>query len=86
MAYWLFSQMYTTGSFQIAARLADSWRIPWFNAPSPKKQRVTSSRPASWAASAAPVASPMPPPTIPFAPRIPASTSAMCMDPPFPLQ
>ena len=38
IANWLFSQTKTTGSFQIAARFIDSWRMPWFSAPSPKKQ------------------------------------------------
>ena len=28
----------------------------------------------------------IPPPTMPLAPRIPESTSAMCMEPPLPLQ
>ena len=34
---------------------------------------------------AAPTAIGMPPPTIPFAPRLPAAKSAMCMHPPAPL-
>ena len=40
----LFSQTKTTGSFHTAARLSDSWKVPSLEAPSPKKQAVTSSR------------------------------------------
>src|SRR5438876_3298484 len=36
--YWLFSQIYTTGNFQIDARLSDSWKAPSSTAPSPKNQ------------------------------------------------
>ena len=42
--------------------------------------------PLTCAAKAAPVAIGMPPPTIPFAPRIPRDTSATWIEPPFPLQ
>ena len=44
MAYRLFSQMNTTGSFQSDARFRDSWNSPWGTEPSPKKQRMTRSR------------------------------------------
>ena len=48
MPYLLFSQMKTTGSFQIAARLTASWNAPSLVAPSPKKQATTWSSPRSW--------------------------------------
>ena len=41
IAYRLFSQMNTTGSFQRDARFRDSWNSPWGTEPSPKKQRIT---------------------------------------------
>jgi alkanesulfonate monooxygenase SsuD/methylene tetrahydromethanopterin reductase-like flavin-dependent oxidoreductase (luciferase family) len=70
----------------IAARFADSWKAPWFAAPSPKNDTATWSVPSCFAVSAAPVAIGMPPPTMPFAPRFPFEVSAMCMDPPRPRQ
>ncbi len=68
IAYRLFSQTNSTGSPQIAARLIDSWNSPSAIAPSPKKQAVTRSRPASLSASASPTASGSPPPTIALPP------------------
>ena len=84
MAYWLFSHTYTTGSFQIAAMLVVSCRMPCSSAPSPKKQMATAPVFCSLAVSAAPVARPMPPPTMPLAPSMCLSMSAMCMLPPLP--
>jgi tRNA pseudouridine38-40 synthase len=40
----------------------------------------------NWHLKPAPVARVSPPPTIPFAPRMPRLMSAMCMEPPLPLQ
>ena len=54
---------------------------PWLSAPSPKKQTKTSSLPRARAARAAPAASGMPPPTMPFVPRLPCSRSNTCMEP-----
>ncbi len=68
------------------ARFMPSAVVPWFEAPSPKKQTVTWSVPFTLAVSPAPHASGGPPPTIPLAPSMPLSTSAMCMEPPLPLQ
>ncbi len=45
IAYRLFSQQNSTGSFQSAARFSDSWNSPSATAPSPKKQAVTRGRP-----------------------------------------
>ena len=83
-AYRLFSHTKITGSFQIEARLADSWKVPWLDAPSPKKHTDTWSVPRIRAESAAPVARGMLPPTTPLAPSIPLEKSAMCMEPPLP--
>src|SRR5437764_6930524 len=77
--------MKTGGSFQIAARLRLSWKVPWLAAPSPKKQTATPPVPSVLAVSAAPQARGKPPPTMPLAPSIPLSTSALCMEPPLPL-
>ncbi len=82
----MFSHTQTTGSFQTALMLNDSWKAPAPVAPSPKKQAATSSVPASWAARAAPAAIGKPAPTMPLAPSMPTSKSAMCMLPPLPLQ
>ena len=65
---------------------SDSWKLPVLEAPSPKKQSTTRSVPCSFCASAAPTATGMLPPTMPVAPRLPCSTSAMCIEPPLPLQ
>ena len=85
-AYWLFSQTKTMGSFHTDAMLSASWNSPSAAAPSPKKHTVTSPLPSSWAASAAPHAMGSPPPTMPLAPSMPTAKSAMCIDPPLPLQ
>ena len=85
-AYWLFSQTKRTGRFQTAARFSPSWKAPVLEPPSPKKATVTALRPCIFAVRPAPAAMGMPAPTMPFAPRIPRSRSAMCMEPPFPLQ
>ena len=66
--------------------LSDSWNVPSFEAPSPKKHAATSPLPRTLAASPAPVAMGSPAPTMPFAPRMPNSKLAMCMEPPLPLQ
>ena len=55
-------------------------------APSPKNETATVPRFIIFEASAAPAAIGIPPPTTPFAPRFPVSTSAMCIDPPRPPQ
>ena len=62
------------------------WKVPSFDAPSPKKATATSSPPSIWAAKAAPVAIGRPPPTIPFAPIMPSLKSAKCIAPPLPRQ
>ena len=69
-----------------AARLADSWKAPMFDAPSPKNGTATESWPLYEDASAAPTACGMPPPTMPLAPSMPMLRSLMCMLPPRPLQ
>ena len=56
IAYRLFSQMKTTGSFQRDARFNDSWNSPWGTEPSPKKQRITRSRSSYLMAKPTPVA------------------------------
>jgi len=86
IAYMLFSQRNITGSFHMAAKLADSWKLPSFDAPSPKKHTVILLRCFICCISAAPVAMQKPPPTTPFAPRLPRSKSAICMEPPLPRQ
>jgi hypothetical protein len=86
IAYWLFSQTKTTGSFQMAAMLSASLKMPSWTAPSPKKQTATLLSLRCLKAQAAPQAMPMLPPTMPFAPSMPARTSAMCMLPPLPWQ
>ena len=84
--YWLFSQTYSTGSFQSAAMFIDSYSWPWPRAPSPKKATATSSVPRILADRPAPATMDVLPPTMPLAPRLPVSWSAMCMDPPLPPQ
>ena len=85
-AYWLFSHRKTTGSFQMAARLTDSWNAPSLLAPSPKKGTATRSLPWSMLPKAAPTAVGMDDPRIPDSPKIPILKSAKCIDPPLPLQ
>ena len=54
--YMLFSQTNTTGSFQTAARLSDSWKAPMLVVPSPKKATATRGSPRYCADHAAPSA------------------------------
>ena len=68
IAYRLFSHTSSSGSRHSAARLAVSWNSPSANAPSPKKQQVTRSRPVMRSASASPAASGSPPPTMALPP------------------
>ena len=68
------------------AILTASWKTPSLVAPSPKKQTTILPVFFICCVRAAPTAIPIPPPTIPLAPRLPASRSAICMEPPFPLQ
>ncbi len=82
----MFTQTNSTGSFQTEARFTDSWNDPVLVAPSPKKQTVMFGDFCMRWLSADPTAMGMPPPTIPFAPRLPTEKSAMCMHPPRPLQ
>ena len=63
--------------------MSDSWKLPSLVAPSPKKDTATRPSPSRFFWSAAPVASGIPPPTMPLAPRNPSSASIMCKDPPF---
>ncbi len=86
MPYMLFSATKTTGRSHTLAMFSASWKLPVLDAPSPKKQSTTRSVPWSFCASAAPTATGMLPPTMPVAPRLPCATSAMCMEPPLPLQ
>ena len=67
------------------ARFIDSWSTPWLAAPSPKKTTLTRSVPSTCALRAAPVATGMFEPTMPFAPSMPLLMSAMCIVPPLPL-
>ncbi len=75
-----------TGSFQIDAKFSDSWNAPSLFAPSPKKHMTTDDLRCLRIDSAAPTAIGMPPPTMPFAPRLPRFTSAICIEPPRPRQ
>src|SRR5438477_173129 len=69
MAYWLFSQMKTTGSFQSPASARPSWKAPMLAVPSPKKQRVTSGSPRYLLPNATPAAIGTCPPTIAHPPK-----------------
>ena len=51
-----------------------------------RSRSSTAPVPCTFAVSAAPQASGMPPPTMPFAPSMPLTTSATCIEPPLPLQ
>jgi len=82
----LFSQTKTTGSLNEEAMFIASWKVPRLEAPSPKKQMATASVFLYLQANAAPTEIGCPAPTIPLAPRMPRSISAMCIEPPFPLQ
>ena len=70
-----------TGSFHTAAMFRASWKAPSFEAPSPKKQTTTRPVPCSFMLSPAPTDIGSPPPTTPFAPRLPSDRSAMCIEP-----
>ena len=85
-AYRLFSSTKIAGRFQTAHRLRFSWNGPRLVAPSPKKHTATWSVLRCTALSAAPATRPKPPPTTPFAPSMPTEKSAMCIEPPLPLQ
>jgi hypothetical protein len=54
--YRLFSITKTTGAFQAAAMLSDSWNVPMLVAPSPQNARATASVPRKTADMAAPTA------------------------------
>ena len=73
-----------TGSDQIAARLRLSWKVPSFEAPSPKKHSATRSSPCIFAPRAAPVATGSPDPTMLVSPRLPMLKSDRCIEPPLP--
>ena len=75
-----------TGNFQVAAILTDSWNEPSFDAPSPKEHKTILPVFLYFCVRAAPGANVNPPPTTPFEPKFPESTSTICIDPPFPLQ
>lgn len=76
----------TTGSFQTIARFRLSAAAPWLTAPSPQKQTAAAPVPSVLAVSAAPQTGGGPPPTMPLAPGMPFSRSAMRIEPPLPLQ
>ena len=65
MAYWLFSQMKTTGSFHSAASATPSKKPPMLAEPSPKKHRVTRFSPRYLHFQATPAAIGTWPPTMP---------------------
>ena len=65
----------------------DSWKDPSLVEPSPKQPTVTESSPMILEARALPAEMGCPAPTMPLAPRwFIFSMSAMCMEPPLPLQ
>ena len=74
-AQWLFSQTKTVFVFQSCARLSDSWKVPMFVAPSPKKATATRGSSRSLNARPAPTIAGRPPPMTAFAPMLPRSTS-----------
>jgi hypothetical protein len=82
----LFSQTNRIGKPFTLAQLRPSRKGPRLVAPSPKKQATISPERRSLIACAAPVAITMLAPTTPFAPSMPTEKSAMCIDPPLPLQ
>src|SRR5699024_8635212 len=82
--YPLFSHTYTTGSSQIEAMFKDSWKVPSFEAPSPKKHSVTLSSPCIFDPRPAPVATGSPEPTIDVSPSEPIEKSDRCIEPPLP--
>ena len=82
--YWLFWQTNTTGRFHTEAMFSDSWKAPMLVAPSPKLQMVTRLSPFSAEARPSPVATGMPPPTMPVHSISPWSGAEMCIGPPRP--
>ena len=74
------------GSFSTAEKLSDSATVPWLEAPSPMNAIATPSVPRVLWVSAAPTAMGGAPPTIALAPSMPFERSAMCIEPPLPLQ
>src|SRR5436190_630335 len=81
-AQWLFSQTKSDFVCQSCARFRDSWKVPVFVAPSPKKAIATRGSSRSLKARPAPTTAGSPPPTTAFAPRLPRSTSYRCIEPP----
>ncbi len=81
----LFSQTNSTGSARSAAKLRLSQKTPESAAASPKYETEMRSSPLSFAASAEPTPSAIPPPTIADEPSIPFAGSTRCMEPPKPL-
>ena len=69
-----------------AAKLRLSKKVPWFEPPSPVNETPTWSVPRTLADRPTPQTSGGPPPTMPLAPNMPVDRSAMCIDPPLPLQ
>ncbi len=69
-----------------AAMFTDSWKVPMFEAPSPKKLTATLSWPLYLFEKPAPTAIGIPAPTTPLAPIMPIERSLMCMLPPRPWQ
>ena len=77
----------TMGSFQVAAMFRFSWKVPSLVELSPKQPTVTELSPMIFEARAEPAEMPWPAPTMPLAPRwFIFAISAMCMEPPLPLQ
>ena len=88
--HWLFSQTYSSGSFQVTARFTDSCRMPSQAAPSPKNTAVMppASVPALpiFCASATPGASESSPPTMVEVSTTPSSFALTCSEPLLPRQ
>ncbi len=83
MAQSLSSTTKTTGSFQSAARLSDSWKAPWLAAPSPVTATAIRSVPRRWNANACPSAGGKPSAMMPEQEKC-VSGSNRCMCPPRP--
>jgi hypothetical protein len=71
---------------QTAARFRLSRKVPWLEPPSPVNDTPTWSVPRILADRPTPQFIGGPPPTMPLAPSMPLSTSAMCIEPPLPWQ
>ena len=82
--YSLFSNTKIAGSFSTTAMFIASKVVPWLEPPSPVNDTATLPVPSVFAVSAAPTTSGGPPPTMPLAPSMPWSRSAMCIEPPLP--